>query len=102
MDTENLFIIDAKNIVKISSECIDDTINKVDDIGKKNAKIKKIRTNYKYEQGSTQFYKDTNYANNYYNTNKKTIRCTICNSPIITHSMKRHLKSQKCLNNTIK
>ena len=35
MDTENIFIIDAKNIVKISNECIDDTINKVDDISKK-------------------------------------------------------------------
>ena len=67
----------------------------------KNDKIKKIRTNYKYEKGATQFYKDTNYATNYYNTNKKTIRCAVCNSPIISHSMKRHLKSQKCLNNKL-
>ena len=93
----DLFAIDAKNIVIISPEFIEDTST----INIKNDKINKMRTNYKYNEGSTQFYKDTNYANNYYNTNKKTIRCINCNSPIITHSMKRHLKSQKCLNNKL-
>ena len=101
MDTANLFIIDAKNVVKITNECMDDNIIKVYDMILNINKIKKIRTNYKYQEGAIQHYIDTNYAGNYYNTNKKTIRCAICNSPIITHSMKRHLKSQKCLNNKI-
>ena len=71
------------------------------DVIKKDDIIKKIRTNYKYEQGAAQFYKDNNYAINYYNANKKIIRCINCNSPVISHSMKRHLKSQKCLNNKL-
>jgi len=66
METEHLFIIDAKNNVKIANECIDDVITK-------NVKIKKIRKNYKHIDGAAQFYKDTNYASIYYNNNKKRL-----------------------------
>ena len=41
------------------------------DVIKKDDTVKKIRTNYKYEQGAAQFYKDNNYANNYYNTRRR-------------------------------
>ena len=70
MESENLFIIDAKNNITIANECIDDIINMVDGVITKNVKIKKIRKNYKHEQGAAQFYKDTNYASIYYNNNK--------------------------------
>ena len=95
---ENLICVDAKNKIKISNEYLEDilTININDDII---TKINKVRTNYKHDVGSAQFYKDTNYGSNYYNTNKKLIRCTICNSPITSQSLKRHLISKKCLQN---
>ena len=101
MDNENLFCVDAKNIVKISNEYLEDiiTININDDIITKPNKIKKVRTNYKHDVGSAQFYKDTNYGANYYNTNKKLIICDKCNSPITSQSLKRHLISKKCLQN---
>ena len=100
--SNDLFIIDAKNIIRISPEYIDDTtaINMLD-VTKKEEKTKKIRKNYKHEHGAAQFYKDTNYASIYYNNNKKTIRCAVCNCPVVIFSMKRHLKSQKCLNNKL-
>ena len=46
MDNENLFSVDAKNIVKISNEYIEDliTININDDIITKTNKIKKNKT----------------------------------------------------------
>ncbi len=56
-----LFIIDAKNIVIISPECIDETTT----INISDSRIKKVRTNYKYDQGAVQFYKYTNYASIY-------------------------------------
>ena len=98
---ENLFCVDAKNIVKISNEYIEDilTINIIDDIITKTCKFKKVRTNYEHDVRSAQFYKDTNYGSNYYNTNKKLIRCTLCNSPLTSQSLKRHLISKKCLQN---
>ena len=101
MENENLFCVDAKNIVKISNEYLEDisTININDNINIKVNKIKKVRTNYKHDVGSAQFYKDTNYGSNYYNNNKKLIRCDKCNSPITSQSLKRHLISKKCLQN---
>ena len=99
---DNEFIcVNAKNIVKISNKYLEDmlTIYINDDIITKTNKIKKIRQNYKHDVGSAQFYKDTNYGVNYYNTNKKLIRCTICNSPLTSQSLKRHLISSKCLQN---
>ena len=72
MDNENLFCVDAKNIVKISNGYLEDisTINIDDNITTKTNNIKKVRTNYKHDVGSAQFYKDTNYGVNYYNTKK--------------------------------
>jgi hypothetical protein len=103
MDSEILFCVDAKNIIKISNEYLEDisTININDNIIPKTSKIRKIRKNYKHDVGAAQFYKDTNYASNYYNDKKQTIRCTICNSPISTFSLKRHMISKKCLKNTV-
>ena len=54
---EHIISVDAKNIIKISNEYIEDisTININDNIIPKTNKIKKIGQNYKHDVGSAQF-----------------------------------------------
>ena len=99
--TDEIFFIDAKNNVKISNECIDDFIKPDEIIIINDVPETKTRGNYKYEIGSKQHYKNTNYAMTYYNEHKKKVRCSNCNSPVLIFSMKRHMASNKCINNKI-
>jgi len=95
---DELFFIRARNQIIMVKECLHENIKQNENIVKKE---KKLRSNYKYIEGSKQHYKDTNYGMNYYKEHKKTIRCVNCNSPISVFGMKRHMTTIKCLNNIV-